>query len=445
MRNIKIIMTAALALCATFTGCASIIKGGNQQVTINSEPSGAKVTIYDARTNSIIMTQQTPCTVQLKRGAGYFKRGMYKVVMEKPGYQPSEYQLGGSINGWYAAGNLLDPTLLGYLVVDPITGGMWSMDRDNLSGSLSQGGAVAAAEAPAPAATPSAAPAPKPAASAPAATAPAPAPASAAPPSIRNIHVLVIGIADYQGAIPKLRYTTADAKSFYDFFKKDPNSPARAANVHFLGDEPNEDGLVADKRGILLAMNRYLVKAAVNKEDMAIMYFAGHGDLGSHPSKGTEYYLFPKDAEISDLFVTAIELSEFQRMWSAIPASTKLLVADACNSGGFSGMRGIGGVGIEAAAQTPGGEAKAVFSACKNDQKSMESEDLGHGLFTYAMMEGLKGKADMVCGNNDGRVTLAELKRWVDQQVPLEARKRGGNQTPVTSMVEAWGEVYLTK
>ena len=80
-----------------------------------------------------------------------------------------------------------------------------------------------------------------------------------------------------------------------------------------------------------------------------------------------------------------------------------------------------------------------------SDEKSMESEKLGHGLFTHVLLEGLKGKADMVSGNDDGRVTLAELKRWLSSQVPLEARKMGGKQTPITSLVDAWGEVYLTK
>ena len=52
---------------------------------------------------------------------------------------------------------------------------------------------------------------------------------------------------------------------------------------------------------------------------------------------------------------------------------------------------------------------------------------------------------DKVGGDSDGRVTLAELKRWLDKQVPLEARRMGANQTPITSLVDAWGEVYLTR
>ena len=69
------------------------------------------------------------------------------------------------------------------------------------------------------------------------------------PASIRNVHVLVIGVKKYQDkTIPPLRYSGSDAKAVYDFFKSSPRSPARPENVHYLGDEPNDDGLCADRK-----------------------------------------------------------------------------------------------------------------------------------------------------------------------------------------------------
>jgi len=258
--------------------------------------------------------------------------------------------------------------------------------------------------------------------------------------TIRNVHVLIIGIGDYTDpSIPCLKYTERDAKAVHGFFKNSPDSPAKPDNVHLLSETPNSDGLIADRRGIMLAIHKYLVRKAVHKDDMAILYFAGHGDIGAHPTKGTEYYLIPQDAEKDGLCVTAIELSEFQRTWDTIGANTKILIADACNSGGFSGVRGMAGqTGVEAIR----GQAKAVFSACKSDEKSIECDSLKHGLFTYVLLDGLKGKADC---NNDDRVTLAELKVWLDTQVPIQARKVGGKQTPITSVVDAWGDVYMTR
>ena len=269
---------------------------------------------------------------------------------------------------------------------------------------------------------------------------PRPVPPVQVPAAIRNVHVLVIG--EYEDPqIPKLRCTALDAQAVYQFFKSSPLSPARPANVYYLGTSPNEDGLRATQRGIRKANTRYLVNKAVHKDDMALLYFAGHGDTGKRPAKGTEYYLIPADAERADLFNTAIELSAFKRLWSAIRAETKVLIADACNSGGFTGVRGVGGTaGLEAV-----GRGKIVLSASKADQKSLEVPELGHGLFTYVLLQGLNGKADMVCGDNDGRVTAGELKRYLDEQVPVQARRYGGSQTPVTQMLDAWGKVYLTR
>ena len=170
------------------------------------------------------------------------------------------------------------------------------------------------------------------------------------PATIRNTYVLVIGIDQYRDPnIPALNYTQPDAKAVYEFFKSSPMSPARPSNVHYVGVQPNQDGLAATERGIKKAVSKYLVNKAVRHDDMAILYFAGHGDVGKHPTEGTEYYLIPADAERSDLFNTAIELSEFQRLWSAIRAETKILIADACNSGGLHGhprrrrRNGLGG------------------------------------------------------------------------------------------------------
>ena len=68
MRNVG----ALVGLLFTSIGCASIINGSAQKVPISSTPDGAKVTIYDGQ-KQVMYSANTPCTVDLKRGAGYFK------------------------------------------------------------------------------------------------------------------------------------------------------------------------------------------------------------------------------------------------------------------------------------------------------------------------------------------------------------------------------------
>jgi uncharacterized caspase-like protein len=59
---------------------------------------------------------------------------------------------------------------------------------------------------------------------------------------------------------------------------------------------------------------------------------------------------------------------------------------------------------------------------------ALEVPSLGHGLFTYYVLEGLQGKADR---NGDGIVTVSELYEYVEDQVDTAARRAGGRQRPL--------------
>jgi hypothetical protein len=119
-------------------GCASIIKGGNQTLSFKSTPPEAKLKVYD-RKGEMIISGSTPYVATLKRGSGYFKSAKYRVVVEKEGYQPKEFQIDGSINGWYLGGNLIFGGLIGYLIVDPATGAMWTLTPDEINAVLPSG------------------------------------------------------------------------------------------------------------------------------------------------------------------------------------------------------------------------------------------------------------------------------------------------------------------
>ena len=269
------------------------------------------------------------------------------------------------------------------------------------------------------------------------------APSPSVPPSVtRNVHVLVVGIKDYEDeTIPRLKYSARDAEAVYEFFRKSNRSPARAENVHFLGDKPNEDGLQANRLGIMQAISRYLIRKATDERDMAILYFSGHGDTGKHPTKNAAYYLIPRDAQRTDLFNTAIELDELQTRWNAIRARSKLLIADACNAGGFSGMKNLNIRGLESV-ETGG---TIVITSAAPNEKSLESDPDKKGLFTQVLLEGLQGKADDLSGDRDGRVSLGELRSWLENTVPKRAARIGGRQTPVVKVPDGWGGVYLTR
>ena len=78
-------------------------------------------------------------------------------------------------------------------------------------------------------------------------------------------------------------------------------------------------------------------------------------------------------------------------------------------------------------ARFAGEQDRAVITASDVSQLSQESEQWGggHGVFTYYLLRGLGGDADL---NKDGTVTAGELFRYVRDQVYKETM---GQQRPV--------------
>jgi hypothetical protein len=108
-----------------FTGCASIFDGGSKSVQINSNPQGAKVTISNQEGKTLFV-KTTPTFVTLERSSGYFRGEDYKLVFEEAGYNPYETHVVSTIDGWYF-GNVMFGGLIGMLIVDPMTGDMYTL------------------------------------------------------------------------------------------------------------------------------------------------------------------------------------------------------------------------------------------------------------------------------------------------------------------------------
>lgn len=147
---------AALAAATAFTGCASIIKGGGpESFTVRSQPAGASVKITAMPGGESVASGVTPMTAMLAKSRGFFQGAKYKVAVDMPGYAPHETVLDTNASGWYIAGNILFGGLIGWLIVDPATGAMWTLSSEAIDVPLAplnappaQAKPVAASEAP---------------------------------------------------------------------------------------------------------------------------------------------------------------------------------------------------------------------------------------------------------------------------------------------------------
>ncbi|MBN2837460.1 MAG: hypothetical protein JXM74_01760 [Fusobacteriaceae bacterium] len=126
MKKLAVMITA---FAMTFlTGCASIVRGSSQSVTINASQSDSKIVIKDTLSGMIIAEGKERLTVDLKRGQGYFEKGNYTIEVSKKGYETVSIPLVGKTDAKaYGVGNLFSWGIIGWVIVDPMTGAMWTL------------------------------------------------------------------------------------------------------------------------------------------------------------------------------------------------------------------------------------------------------------------------------------------------------------------------------
>jgi uncharacterized caspase-like protein len=103
------------------------------------------------------------------------------------------------------------------------------------------------------------------------------------------------------------------------------------------------------------------------------------------------------------------------------------MLLDACFSGSAEGGRTPAllaserGIAVEPRIQAA---KAAVFAGTSGIEPSLDFAAQKHGYFTYYLLAGMQGAADM---NRSGRVTLSEAFAWTKERV---SRGTGGRQVP---------------
>lgn len=131
-----VLFTIAVATVLLNSSCASIVSHSRWPVAVSSTPIGATVSIVNRR-GSEVYSGITPAAVSLKSGSSYFNREKYTLKFTMPGYETKTTMLEADLNGWYF-GNLFIGGALGMLVIDPITGAMYSISQKSVSVAMSQ-------------------------------------------------------------------------------------------------------------------------------------------------------------------------------------------------------------------------------------------------------------------------------------------------------------------
>lgn len=129
----KKLICVTMCFSVFLSGCASVMCGSEKTVNIRSHPPGTDFTIKDAKGN-IIVEDVAPTNVTLKRGRGWFQAADYQITFEKEGCKKLTMPISqGLETGWYIGGNVLIGGLIGWVIVDPLTGAMYTIEDVNVS------------------------------------------------------------------------------------------------------------------------------------------------------------------------------------------------------------------------------------------------------------------------------------------------------------------------
>lgn len=241
----------------------------------------------------------------------------------------------------------------------------------------------------------------------------------------------IIGISQYKDTrIPSLRYAAADAKAFYGWATSLEGGKYAPAMVKLLIDSE------ATGENIKKVLFDWLAQAI--QEDTVTIFFAGHGSPQS-PDHPENLFLLPYDTQYENISTTGFPMWDIETALKRfIKAKKVIIITDACHAGGvgraFDTARRDGQkvkVPIISTLQNLSTISDGVCFISASDDNQFSQEGLqwgqGHGVFTYFLLEGLKGKADY---NKDGLVTLGELIPFLSEQVRRETRNA---QTPTVA------------
>ena len=243
-----------------------------------------------------------------------------------------------------------------------------------------------------------------------------PGPVPARPPAQGpKLHVLAIGVSEYQRPEYRLGLAAKDARDFAGAMRSQSGRLYRQVEARTLTDGQ------ATRTAVLDGLK--WLSDSVSSGDIGMLFIAGHGIN----TTSNEYYFLPYDGNHERLKQTGLPEAAIRDTLGRMRGKA-LFFVDTCYGGNVVGnfhtaSRELARMANDLAAAENG---VIVFASSSGRQLSEEDDRWGNGAFTLALLAGLSGRADLT---RSGRVTFKALDYYVSEEVN---RLTDGRQTPVT-------------
>ena len=242
----------------------------------------------------------------------------------------------------------------------------------------------------------------------------APPPPVAGPPKPR-LFVLAAGINQYQPPAPQLDLAVTDAKSFVNAVRIGAKTLYREVDAYELYDNQ------ATVDGVNKALDDIASKA--DSTDVLLVYLSGHGE-----QVDSDYYFITQDFKLPntdddtaiDNAIKAQGLSgeDLVAHLGKIATKNGFMFLDTCHAGAIRLDTGPARINQES--------GRYILVASQSIQEALDSYDGKNGVFAYAVLEGLKGKARQ---GGTGPVDDIDLGFYVSSRVEQLAKEQNHDQS----------------
>jgi hypothetical protein len=242
-----------------------------------------------------------------------------------------------------------------------------------------------------------------------------------------NAVAVIIGNKNYRDHIPQVDFAHNDAEAMKRFL------------MEILG---VIEGNIIDLRDVKLAEmeavlgNDRTYKAKLwryvrPRESDVFIFYSGHGVPGL---KDGRQYLLPVDGDPNAPEIQGYPTELLYRNLGRLESRSVTVFMEACFSGESpSGSLVRGASGIHVTSKNLTAVPFTVISAANKDQVASWDKEARHGLFTKHLLDALYGAADNKrYGNADNRITLSEIKGYLDREMTYAARREFGREQQAT-------------
>jgi len=209
-----------------------------------------------------------------------------------------------------------------------------------------------------------------------------------------NRWAVLVGINDYQQGFTPLHYCRQDVIALAQVLRES----LKFENVFEIHEEAP---VKPEREAIIRKIAEIRDSGEVKPDDLFLFYFSGHGI-----NEGGRDYLLPIGASPGDVETLGIRVGDLAKSLKKTKCNNIVMFIDACRDA-IAGGKGTASIGEDSKVLFADAGLVSFFS-CRPTDRSFEIERLGHGSFTYCLLQAIE----------EGLTTISKVNTYLQKNVP---------------------------